>query len=172
MTSAVQEPIAVANAGVVILGPYLPELHRRCGLLEGKVFRDFAAADRAVHLLQFLVDGNSRPSEQVLGLNKIMCGLAPAVAVTPHVELTDEEQRYAQSLLENVVQRWPRGGAPSVAGLRGSYLSRPGRLERPEKDWLLKVERRGWDVLLSELPWSFSTLAHAWMPEPLHVDWI
>lgn len=166
------EPIALHNAGLVLLAPFFPELHRRCGLLDGNLFRDFVANQRAVHVLQYLATGGSRAHEYSLVLNKLFCGLSPDVAVVPEVELTLEEKTAADQLLQHVASQWPRGAAISVEGLRSSYLIRPGKLQRQERSWRLTVERRGWDVLLPELPWSFPGVRPAWMPEPVHVDWI
>lgn len=167
-------PIVVSNAGVVLLAPFFPELHRRCGLLDEKgVFRDFATAQRAVHLIQHAVTGGiHRAREHELILNKILCGIAPDTALVPTLQLTAAERAAVEELLKAVTQRWPRGAVLSPAGLRESYLRRPGQLTRLESHWLLRVERRGWDMLLGDLPWSFSVARAAWMPVPLHVDWI
>ncbi|HET7535505.1 MAG TPA: contractile injection system tape measure protein [Candidatus Didemnitutus sp.] len=165
-------PIAVSNAGLVLLAPFFVTLHDRCGLLDGEKFRDFHANQRAVQLLQYLVTGGRRTHEYSLVLNKILCGLNPELPVVPEIELTGEEMQAANALLQSVADRWPRGAAISPDGIRGSYLWRPGVLKRRERAWELWVERRGWDILLPELPWGFSIAQSAWMPEPLRVDWI
>ena len=171
--TVVNEPIALTNAGLVLLAPFFPELHRRGGLLKDGTFRDFRANQEAVHLLQFLVAGEGRTREHSLVLNKILCGLDPACAVVPEVELGSSVRAAATALLENAVQQWPRGATLSIAGLRGTYLVRPGQLKRLERGaWSLKVEAKGWDILLAELPWTFGRIHPAWMPAPLIVDWI
>lgn len=171
----VDEPIAVTNAGLVLLAPYLPRLHRQCGLLDGDVFRNFEANQIAVHLLQYLVTGGARVrgAEFSLVLNKVLCGLEPAAAVVPRIELDPKLTAIAEGLLGHVAGQWPRGAKLSVEGLRSTYLHRPGRLKRrADGIWALKVEARGWDVLLGELPWSFGRVHAPWMPAPLEVDWV
>lgn len=166
------EPIAVTNAGLVLLAPFFPELHKRCGLLDGRLFTDFKAAHRAVHLLQYLVTEGARTHEYSLVLNKVLCGLEPDAAVVTHEQLTDEEKAATAALLDGAIRRWPRAAIVTADGLRSSYLRRPGKLQRKENGWLLTVEKRGWDILLPDLPWSFPGLRPAWMPLPLEVNWI
>lgn len=168
-----EAPIAVTNAGLVLLGALLPELFKRCGWLDGPLFRDYQATQQAVHLLQYLVDGGRRTHEYSLVLNKILCGLDPAVGVIATVEFTDAERTAAGQLLAHVSAHWPRGAAISVEGLRSSYLHRPGWLRRTiTGGWSLRVERRGWDVLLTELDWSIPGPRPGWMPQPLEVEWL
>ncbi len=165
-------PIEVSNAGLVLLLPFFPELFKRCGWLDGGVLRDFDATQRAVHLLQYLVNDGRRTHEYSLVLNKVLCGLEPEAAVVARVKLADAETAAARQLLEYVTSHWARGATISVDGLRNSYLHRPGWLKRTPEGWSLRVERRGWDVLLPDLPWRFPGPRPAWMSRPLEVDWI
>lgn len=169
---AASGPILVRNAGLVILAPFLPDLHARCELLAGDGFRDSVAVDYAVHLLHYLATGEEPSFEHELALNKILCGLAPETPVPPRIELRDEDRRQADGMLERIAHQWARGAKISVSGLRRSYLLRAGQLERRKAGWLLRVERRGWDILLPELDWSFPGARPAWMAQPLEVDWI
>jgi hypothetical protein len=167
------EPIWIDNAGLVLVAPFFPRLFERCGYLEGGEFTGHLASQRAVHLTQYLVTGAAeRWREFAAALNKVLCGLEPAAAVVDTVELTPEECAAADGLLEFCAGQWPRGAAVSPAGLRSSYLRRPGKLVAGEEDWRLHVEKRGWDVLLPDLPWTFPGPAPKWMPRPLRVDWI
>ena len=80
-------------------------------------------------------------------------------------------------LLQAVIAHWKAVGHTSVAGLRESFLQREGRLTRdktPAGDpprWRLRVQTRGFDVLLDRLPWSFQTIRLPWMQGALHVEW-
>ena len=167
------EPIWIDNAGLVLVAPFLPRLFARCGYLADGEFAGGEATHRAVHLTQYLVSGAAeRWHEFNLTLNKVLCGLEPAAAVVDAIELTREECAAAEGLLEFCATQWPRGAAVSPAGLRASYLRRPGKLSTGEEHWRLQVEKRGWDVLLPELPWTFPGPAPQWMPRPLRVEWI
>ena len=37
--------------------------------------------------------------------------------------------------------------------------------------WHLLVEPRAFDMLLDQLPWSFSMIKHPWMDRVVYVDW-
>ncbi|HYD31808.1 MAG TPA: contractile injection system tape measure protein, partial [Azospirillaceae bacterium] len=83
-TLEVAEPIHVGNAGLVLLNPFLPLFLERLGVLTPEAegiprVTGLAAASRAVHLLQYLADGRCDRSEPALVLNKVLCGLEPAL---------------------------------------------------------------------------------------------
>jgi hypothetical protein len=171
-----EEAIAVGNAGLVIAAPYLPALFERLGLVErgsdGRtVWVDPEASGRGVHLLQYLADGRTDAPEPFLALNKILCGLDPSWPALPGIEPTQAERETCLSLLEAIVANWPMLRGSSVAALQETFLQREGRLVRAELGWKLEVERKTLDVLLDDLPWSFSTILSPWMNEPLTVAW-
>ncbi|MGB1017237.1 MAG: contractile injection system tape measure protein, partial [Nannocystaceae bacterium] len=77
----------------------------------------------------------------------------------------------ARAMLEAVILRAPILKKMSVAGLRGSFLLRPGVLRVRDGTWLLQVERQGYDVVVDRFPWSFLWVKLPWMHEPLQVEW-
>lgn len=176
------EPIYVGNAGLVLANPYLPTLFRKLGILQepeeggedeedGEGLGNRAAASRAVHLLQYLVDGRTSAPEPELVLNKVLCGLAPETPVDVDYEPGDEERETLDDLLRTMLSNWPALSGTSVAGLRETFLQRDGRLTRREDGWYLKVQRKTLDVLVDQVPWSLAVIYPRWMPAPLHVDW-
>jgi len=166
----------VANAGLVLAGAFLPHLFAELELLgeddDGRpCMRDPDAASRAVHLLQYLVDGSTDTPEPALVLNKLLCGLAPSDPVERAVELEPRERGLGDRLLGAILAGWPALARTSVAGLRETFLRREGRLEHGPNGWRLTVQRKTVDVLLDELTWTRSLVEHRWMPEPLYVTW-
>jgi hypothetical protein len=165
------EPIFVTNAGLVLLGPYLPLLFDRLGLLREQQFIDERAAERAVLLTQFAVTGHAAAPETDLMLNKLLCGV-PFEAVLPRaIVMQAHEQEMIETLLTAVIAHWSALGRTSVAGLRETFLQREGRLEHGEDRWQLQVKSLTFDVLMDRLPWGYATLKFPWMREVLHVDW-
>ncbi|HED39254.1 MAG TPA: hypothetical protein ENJ13_02340 [Chromatiales bacterium] len=164
-------PIYVRNAGQVLLAPYIPLLFERLGLIKAGGFIDHAAALRAVHALQYMVDGEGAAAEYMMVLNKLICGIETADLVTRAAATTDQEKALIDGLLTAAIENWKRVGNTSVAGLRDAFLKREGRLLRKEGGWQLLVESRSYDMLLDQLPWSYSTIKYGWMKEPIHVDW-
>jgi hypothetical protein len=170
------EALYVANSGLVLFNPYLPALFDRLGLLtEGedgsRRVRGLAAASRAVHLLQYLVDGRLDQPEPDLALNKALAGLVPAAPVTPRIEPSPADLALCDSLVEAVIANWPmmRGNSPEA--LRETFLRREGRLTREDGRWALRVQRRSLDLIVDRIPWAISVVYHRWMTDPIHVTW-
>jgi hypothetical protein len=173
---APREPIYIGNAGLVLANPFLPHLFGALGLLDrneaGKPrLRNEAAASRAVHLLQYLVDGSTDSPEPHLALNKVMCGMPIAAPVEREIEATDAERETCDMLLRSIVENWPILRNTSIAGLRETFLQREGKLTYGEAGWRLQVQRKTLDVLVDQVPWSIGIVFHAWMPGALHVTW-
>lgn len=165
------ERIALGNAGMVLMAPYLPRLFGMLGLVVDGAFVDLDAAERAVHLLQFAASGASSTPEYALPLNKLLCGLPLATPVVAGIVPTPAERETIEGLLEAMIASWSALGRTSVEGLRQSFLMRDGELALGRQGWELSVVRGTFDVLMDRLPWSFSIVRFAWMPAPLHVTW-
>jgi hypothetical protein len=165
------ETLYVANAGLVLLGPYIPLLFDRLQLTRGGGFVDEAARERGARLLQLLVDPGARALEPHLVLNKLLCGLDLATPVSRDFTPTPAETAVVESLLQAVIQAWGALGSTSIAGLRETFLQREGALTREETAWRLKVAPGPFDMLVDRLPWGFRTLKLPWMAQVVHVDW-
>jgi hypothetical protein len=163
--------VFIANAGLVLAGPYLPRLLAMLGLTDGRGFKDGAAAQRAVLLLQFVATGALDVPEPLLVLNKLMCGLPIEQPVPRELDLTEAERRAVDGMLMAMIEHWKILGRTSITGLRESFLQREGRLERQDEAWQLKVEPRSFDMLIDQLPWGYATLKMPWMERVIHVDW-
>jgi hypothetical protein len=165
------EEIYIANAGMVLATPYLPQLFRMLDLTEGTKFKDERSAERAIHLLQFMVNESCDSPEFLLSLNKLLCGVPTGVPIVREIELLPQEKDAIEGMLRGIIQNWTILGNTSVQGLRESFLQRSGRLQLKEDNWHLKVESKGIDVLLDRLPWSFALIKHPWMRRPIYVEW-
>jgi len=163
--------IRIANAGQILVAPYLPRLFGILDLVEDGVFKHSEAQRRAVHLLQFLVDESSDTPEYGLVLNKILCGLERVGSVNRKILVSDAEREAIEGLLRGMIQNWKALGRTSVNGLRESFLQREGRLRLDSDGWHLMVEAKAFDILLDSIPWSFAIIKHAWMKEVIYVDW-
>jgi hypothetical protein len=168
------EPIYIGNAGLVLANPFLPQLFDALGLMEredGKWRLRGSAASRAVHLLQYLVDGRTDRPEPVLVLNKLLCGLPISTPIEREIEPSETERETCDTLLRSMIANWPIVRGTSIAGLRETFLQRDGKLTLGEGGWRLQVQRKTLDVLVDQLPWSIGIVFHPWMPGALHVTW-
>ena len=174
MNDAAQSPIYIANAGLVLVHPFLPHLFSRLGLFstgEAGSRRQLGEhGARAVQLLQYLADGRTDAPESELALNKLLCGLSPDFPASP-IELSYEEMAVCDQLLLGVIDNWTAVRNTSRENLRESFLQRNGYLRWQDGRCTLTVSRKPLDVLLDRIEWSLSIIAHAWMPQALSVTW-
>ena len=168
---AVNQRLYIANAGVVLVGPYLPRLFSMLELTNEGAFLSLSCAQRAVHLIQYIVTGATLTPEPMLVLNKILCGLAISEPVALDIDLRAQERAAIEEMLEAIIAHWKAIGRTSIAGLRESFLQRGGRLVRGDESWQLRVESKCFDMLLDRLPWGYGMVKYPWMKRVLHVDW-
>ena len=167
----IEEDIYIGNAGLVLLSPYLPRYFESLGLVEGRAFKDRVAAERGVHLLQFMLDGSSSNPEFLLVLNKILCGIKTGVPIIQSINISQQEMELSKSLLHGVIGNWPALKNSSVDGLRESFLQRDAHLQLKDDTWKLLVEAKPFDMLLDEIPWNYKTIKMPWMANLISVDW-
>jgi hypothetical protein len=173
----VKDAIYIQNAGLVLTNPLLPHLFQALDMLrkseDGKTFhwKDPECVSRAVHLLQYLVDGRTSAPEPMLVLNKVLCGVEPGTPIERELTPTDKELATCEQLLTSLIGNWKSISNTSIAGLRETFLQRQGRLHLTPEGWRLLVQRRTLDLLVDQLPWSISIVSHRWMPKPVYVTW-
>ena len=165
------EPIYLTGAGTIILHPFLEELFRGRGLLEGRRFRDSDAQHRAVHLLGYLTTAQTEVAEYELLLPKALCGCPFEQPLAP-VELEPADLEACDTLLRAVLKHWTAVRSASLEWLRQGFLLRDGKLERVDQGWRLTVERRAQDVLLARLPWGFGVVGMPWASEKIYTHWL
>lgn len=165
------EPVFVENAGLVLLWPFLSTCFQRVNLMSAGKFKDNESAYRAVHLLHFLATGEEAPPEYRLTLNKLLCGVKTAKPVLKNLQLSPEEKEVCEALLKAVTQQWEPLRNTSVNGLREAFLQRNGRLETEDERYLLRVEKKAYDMLLDKLPWSIGMIKTSWMEKVIYVEW-
>lgn len=168
------EVVLVGNAGLCLLSPWFPRLFALLGYLdeEKRNFKDTASRIRAVFLLQYLANPEEKDyREPELAFNRLLVALPPHVPLPKRIELTDEEKRTADSMLEGVKANWVKMKGTSVNGFRQSFIMRDGRLEQQDEKWLLTVENRVIDILLDTVPWAFRQIRFPWLKKHIQVSW-
>ena len=161
----------ISNAGLILIATYLPEFFDRLGLLEKGDFVRKSDQVRAVFILHYLCMGTEEAPEYILPLNKILCGLSLEEPLPLVMAITETEKQECEELLQEVIVNWQKPGSLSTDGLRESFLVRDAILSAENKGWKLTVERRGYDVLLDSMPWSFSHIKLSWMQELITIEW-
>ncbi|MFT4600344.1 MAG: hypothetical protein ACI857_000518, partial [Arenicella sp.] len=163
--------VFVANAGLAMIWPFLTTLFKNLGYLEDKLFKNFESQERAVHLLQYIVDGEEGSPDFVLILNKVLCGIPPNVPIRRFVNLTKEEKEEAVLFLTTVIGKWEQMKNTSLEVFRDTFLKRDGALMYRNERWHLKVEYKPIDILLIKLPWGISMIKYPWFKYLILVEW-
>jgi hypothetical protein len=165
------DEIYVENAGLVILWPFLQNFFTHLGLIEKKQFRDPAARQRAVGLLQYVAAADPQPPEFLLPLNKVLCGMPVDDVFDFGPEITGVEMEACTDLLTAAIHHAPILRDMSVDGFRGTFLLRQGQLSVRDGNWLLRVQRETHDIVLDRFPWSVALVRLPWMPVLMPVEW-
>lgn len=172
MLDGLDDGIAVTNAGLVLLWPFLLTLYKLAGLLDDQNnFIDKEAKERAIFLLQYIATKQSHGDEPYLVLNKILVGVPLDEPISNGITMTEKEKDICDALLINVIRQWKAMGNSSPDNLRGSFLIRGGVLQFVNDQWFLTVESKAFDMLLKSLPWTYSMIKISWLPYMIKVDW-
>lgn len=163
--------VAIGNAGLVLIWPHLKELFKRLGLLQKTDDGRLRPKAEAVLLLQQLATGHPSGQENLLLLNKLLCGFPCTAAVPRRWRRSKDWDEQAGVLLTTVIKQWAALKNTSVEGLRKSFFQREGILREQGEGWHLQVERKSYDILLEQLPWGIGMIRLSWMQRPLLVEW-
>jgi len=164
--------IYIENAGLVLIYPFLPFFFSGLRLLnENQQFISLRHAQKAVHLLQFIVSGQEETHEYELALNKLLCGLEVSEPVPLKSALSDNEKEECLHLVKTVLTRWEALKTENPQALRETFIQRQGILKRSGEGWNLAVERNAFDIMLEKLPWGISIIKLPWNEQILYVEW-
>ncbi len=166
-----RDPIFIKNAGIVLAGPFLPTLFKKLDLVETLVSRVGEAVHKAIHTLEYMVNGRLISPEYNLVLNKILCGVDLQVPVKQQVTLEKREKDIVNSLLFSMITHWKALGKTSVKGFQESFLAREGKLSLEDDVWTLVVAPKPFDMLLDRIPWTYLHIRLPWMEQAVHVKW-
>ncbi len=164
--------VYIRNAGLVVLGPFLPGYFKQVELLDDhQQFLNEDSIHQGVHLLQWMVTTEHNSPEYLLPLNKLLCGIDPLSPVPQQVTLDEHAVKEANELLETVIKHWSALKNTSVDGFREAFLRREGRMIKSSDRWTIQVEQRSYDILLEQIPWSIYQVSVPWLDQTITVEW-
>ncbi|MBO4806565.1 MAG: hypothetical protein J5554_11025 [Paludibacteraceae bacterium] len=170
--ASLAQRIHIQNAGLILLHPFLPAFFSRLGLLTEKHhFTSTEAQKRAVHLLRHLTGIEVENPCLPLTLEKVLCGLPLSFPIENDFNITPEEQREAEELLNTICEYWKPLNRSSYQSLQGTFLQRNGTLEYADETWIIRVEGNAFDILLEDLTWEISTIILPWLDPMIYVEW-
>lgn len=164
--------IFVENAGVVLVWPFLYQYFQRLGLMtEERLFKDEESMEKGAHMLQYMVTLEQNAPEEKLFLNKLIVGLPLDYPMHLEVEITDEEKQMTDSLLRSIADQWSMMKGAPPEQLRATFLVRDGIIKKDKENWLLQVEKKGFDLVLKRLPWGLAQIRVPWLEYMINVEW-
>ena len=166
--------IPISNAGLVILFPFLPMLFMRLNMLsqDRRGFNSNESKVRAIFILQRLIANEDREyDEKDLFLNRLLINYPFNEPLPKRMELNQDELNTIDSLLEAAKTNWEKMRNTSMRGFQEAFLRRAGFIEKTEREWVLTVEERAFDILLDSIPWSYKLVRLPWMENILKVNW-
>ena len=143
--------IPISNAGLVILFPFLPMLFMRLNMLsqDRRGFNSNESKVRAIFILQHLMASEDREyDEKDLFLNRLLINYPFNEPLPKRMELNQDELNTIDSLLEAAKTNWEKMRNTSMRGFQEAFLRRAGFIEKTEREWVLTVEERAFDILL------------------------
>jgi len=161
----------IINAGLALLWPFLNIFFVRLNIVKDKKFVSNEAAQKAVHLIQYLVTEKEETPEHELLFNKLLCGIDIYEPIPLGFKITENEKEECNALLQSVIDNWTVLKNTSIHALRITFLQKEGILSKQPNGWKLAIERTTIDVLLDRLPWSISMIALPWSNEMIYVEW-
>lgn len=168
-----KETLFISNAGMVLLNAGLIKKYfEKNGWVRDSAFTNERAREKAIWWMEYLVFGEQKREEYHLALNKILCGLDPAELLEhgPGL-LTKREKQLAHTFLKEILSHWSALKSTKVESLRESFVQRSGRLTKEGGSWQLHVAAKAYDILIEQIPWSFSIIKLPWMKNPLFTQW-
>jgi hypothetical protein len=71
-----------------------------------------------------------------------------------------------------VIQQWEKMKNSSIEGFQAAFLQREGALRETNDAWHLRVEQRGYDVIMQTIPWGIGMIKTPWMDKVLYTEWV
>jgi hypothetical protein len=122
-------------------------------------------------VLEYLAAGKGECPEFSLSLNKIICGMQPDEVPVINEQWCAALEAECDDLLDSVIHHWTALKNTGRDALREAFLQRPGKLTAGDNGWLLQVEQKAVDVLLTRLPWGMGVIKLPWTDNKIFVEW-
>lgn len=162
----------VAYAGLILLAPYLPQFFSALNWLENGHFKSPEEEAKACLLLHYIATGKTNAEESELLIHKLLCGVDIHVPLPSQGDFSQEEREEADALIDAVILNWTALKNTSRDAFRETFLMREAFLHfKEENGWMLKVDRKGVDILVDMIPWGIGMIRLPWNRYFIHVDW-
>ncbi|MBK9423042.1 MAG: hypothetical protein IPN54_02645 [Bacteroidetes bacterium] len=164
--------ISINNGGIVLINNYMKELFNRLGLLKDDQFVSNLHQQKGIIALHYFVSGTDTIIMQNdILINKILCGFLVDEYLDFECNLDDNDKSIIDGLISAMISQWNAIKTSTIDGFRGNWLIREGILSKQQDKLSLSIEKKVYDILLNQSPFSFSVIRFPWMSETLYVNW-
>ncbi|WP_299551343.1 contractile injection system tape measure protein [Seonamhaeicola sp.] len=158
-----------ANAGLILLHPFLKHFFDNCGLLDDN--DGINNKELASHLLHYVATKQECQLESQMVFEKFVCGIPIHQSIRRDIRFSKKQKAETEALLEAVITSWGALKNTSPDLLRREFLQRPGKLILKGANPKLIIERKVQDILLDRLPWNISLVKLPWIDKLIFTDW-
>ncbi len=168
------EEIYVENGGVGIIYLFLITLFKAFNFLteDKKAFVSTEAQIRAIHQIQYCCFGEIDSPEERMVMAKLLVGWGINTPLDPlETPFGTEDIENCDVILGMVCTQWGVMKNAGIDYLRKTFIQRDARLKYEGKDWVLRVEQNGIDVLKNKIPWGTNPIRMPWNDFVIEVEW-
>ncbi|MCB0503698.1 MAG: hypothetical protein KDD32_13535, partial [Bacteroidetes bacterium] len=169
LSRALENGLPVGQAGLILLAPFLPAFLRDIGFLNKD--NRLQNALKLPIFLHYVATGETMAPEWKLTLPKVLSGLKPGQHCMTEILPTPEMDQLIDELLASVIEHWSKLGNTSSEGLKNTFLIREGELLMKNGFYYLNIKEKSFDILLSYIPWNYTTIKLDWMSTLMFVEW-
>gem|GEM_PF-3084627 len=160
----------VANAGLLLLHPFLKTFFGNLNMLDGNKI-PIEKQDLAVHLLHYLACKKLQPYEHVLNFEKYICNIPMQHPIQKNLVLNEKQINACETLLTAVLGHWTALKTKSTDVLRNEFLSREGKLSITKAQEKVFIQRKTADILLESVPWNLGLIKFPWKKNFVFLEW-
>lgn len=169
-TSEEEIGLVVANAGLLLLHPFLKTFFGNLNVLEENDIPE-ENYDLAVHLLHYLACKKLQPYEHELIFEKFICNIPIHHPIQKKFVLNEEQINACETLLKAVLGHWTALKTRSTDVLRNEFLSREGKLALTKDHEKVYIQRKTADILLESVPWNLGLIKFPWKKNFVFLEW-
>lgn len=164
------QPWHTQDVGLVLLWPFLARYFKKQKLTDG-AGQFLSEAHQYQALLSLYQQSELELDIDDMITAKLLIGLHPDHEVDIDLPVASEYSKTI-NLVELAIRSWPKAKSMSVSGFKQMFLNREGNVVVTEQGYLIEVEKRAEDILLTQLPWGLGVIHLPWFGQKLlNVNW-
>jgi len=159
----------VANAGLIILHPFLKDLFKKCNLIHPD--NTLKNNEMCANILYYAATKKEHCYECNMLFEKFLCGIPLWQPINQNVDIDPLFKENVEEMLVAVVNHWSVLKNSKTTLLRTEFLQRTGKLNLENNNQKLLVARKTQDILLDKISWNISIAKIPWIEKLVYTEW-